>query len=296
VDAARPTLEERVPRATFVASELIGELSELAHPARAIAVFRRAGLPRLDPTQLAETGLATLAGQRSRQRGWTSTQRRCAWLGLRMSLGGLRRSDRVESATSFDGRRLPRAPGRVRAGRLGAGSGLSLTEVCRSPKSIFRARFASCSAPSVRACPTTLRPDATSWRRFHWPVEPNLSTSALPGRWLFTSAGAGPVDHQPPPKPPPKPPLLRPPIELDNEAANADLKPDGRLEFPSPLAPEPAPRTPRRVLRAQRKHCSAHYLCGGVGGASGSAGDCGAASTAAGVESVAGVSAPGKLT
>lgn len=58
VDAARPTLEERVPRATFIASELMGELSELAHPARAIAVFRRAGLPRLDPTQLAAAGLA----------------------------------------------------------------------------------------------------------------------------------------------------------------------------------------------------------------------------------------------
>ncbi|MGA9762719.1 MAG: RNA methyltransferase [Gaiellaceae bacterium] len=58
VDAARPVLLERVPAATLVASELLGELSELAHPARAIAVFRRARLPRLDPANAAETGLA----------------------------------------------------------------------------------------------------------------------------------------------------------------------------------------------------------------------------------------------
>jgi len=44
VDADRPALQERVPAATLVASELLGELSELAHPARAIAVFRRAVL------------------------------------------------------------------------------------------------------------------------------------------------------------------------------------------------------------------------------------------------------------
>ncbi|MHB8059375.1 MAG: TrmH family RNA methyltransferase [Gaiellaceae bacterium] len=57
VDAARPVLEERAPGATLVAPELIGELSELAHPARAIAVFRRSGLPRLDPARAAGTGL-----------------------------------------------------------------------------------------------------------------------------------------------------------------------------------------------------------------------------------------------
>ena len=48
VDAGRPVLEERVPEATLVSSELMDELSELAHPARAIAVFHRSGLPRLD--------------------------------------------------------------------------------------------------------------------------------------------------------------------------------------------------------------------------------------------------------
>ncbi len=58
IDAGRPVLEERVPRATLVASELLRELSELAHPARAIAVFRRSGLPRLDPAQAVGTGLA----------------------------------------------------------------------------------------------------------------------------------------------------------------------------------------------------------------------------------------------
>ena len=58
VDADRPALQERVPAATLVASELLGELSELAHPARAIAVFRRAVLPRLNPARVAATGLA----------------------------------------------------------------------------------------------------------------------------------------------------------------------------------------------------------------------------------------------
>jgi TrmH family RNA methyltransferase len=58
VDASRPVLAERVPGATLVASELMGELSELAHPARAIAVFRRSRLPQLDPANAAEVGLA----------------------------------------------------------------------------------------------------------------------------------------------------------------------------------------------------------------------------------------------
>jgi RNA methyltransferase, TrmH family len=55
VDADRPVLTERLPRAEAVASELMGELSTLAHPARVIAVFRRADLRRgTDPP----TGLA----------------------------------------------------------------------------------------------------------------------------------------------------------------------------------------------------------------------------------------------
>ena len=58
VDAGRPVLGERVPRATLVAPELLGELSELAHPPRAIAVFRRLELPRLDSANAAELGLA----------------------------------------------------------------------------------------------------------------------------------------------------------------------------------------------------------------------------------------------
>jgi TrmH family RNA methyltransferase len=58
IDADRPVLEERIPGATLVASELLGGLSELAHPARAIAVFRRSELPRLDPANAAEVGLA----------------------------------------------------------------------------------------------------------------------------------------------------------------------------------------------------------------------------------------------
>jgi TrmH family RNA methyltransferase len=46
VDAERPALVERLPRAEEVAPELMGEISALAHPARVIAVFRRADLPR----------------------------------------------------------------------------------------------------------------------------------------------------------------------------------------------------------------------------------------------------------
>jgi TrmH family RNA methyltransferase len=46
VDADRPVLVERLARAELVSSELMAELSTLAHPARVIALFRRADLPR----------------------------------------------------------------------------------------------------------------------------------------------------------------------------------------------------------------------------------------------------------
>jgi RNA methyltransferase, TrmH family len=50
VDAERPALVERLPRAELVAPELMAELSTLAHPARVFAVFRRGDLPRgVDP-------------------------------------------------------------------------------------------------------------------------------------------------------------------------------------------------------------------------------------------------------
>lgn len=58
VDADRPVLGGRVPGVTLVMPELFGELSELAHPARVIAVFRRSELPRIDPASAAEMGLA----------------------------------------------------------------------------------------------------------------------------------------------------------------------------------------------------------------------------------------------
>jgi len=55
VDAERPALMERLPRAEEVASELMGAISTLAHPPRVVAVFRRADLARgTDPP----TGLA----------------------------------------------------------------------------------------------------------------------------------------------------------------------------------------------------------------------------------------------
>jgi RNA methyltransferase, TrmH family len=46
VDADRPALGDQLPRAELVSSELMAELSTLAHPARVIALFRRADLPR----------------------------------------------------------------------------------------------------------------------------------------------------------------------------------------------------------------------------------------------------------
>jgi len=55
VDAERPALTERLLRAEEVASELMGEISTLAHPARVVAVFRRADLARGTD---APTGLA----------------------------------------------------------------------------------------------------------------------------------------------------------------------------------------------------------------------------------------------
>jgi RNA methyltransferase, TrmH family len=55
IDAERPALADRLPRAEAVAPELMAELSTLAHPARVVAVFRRADLPRgVEPA----TGLA----------------------------------------------------------------------------------------------------------------------------------------------------------------------------------------------------------------------------------------------
>jgi RNA methyltransferase, TrmH family len=46
VDAERPALVERLSGAELVEPRLLGELSRLGHPARVIAVFRGADLPR----------------------------------------------------------------------------------------------------------------------------------------------------------------------------------------------------------------------------------------------------------
>jgi TrmH family RNA methyltransferase len=46
VDAERPVLVDRLPGAEPVAPELMARLSRLAHPAKVVAVFRRADLPR----------------------------------------------------------------------------------------------------------------------------------------------------------------------------------------------------------------------------------------------------------
>jgi RNA methyltransferase, TrmH family len=45
VDAERPALRERLPEAESVAPALMASLSTLPHPARVVAVFRRADLP-----------------------------------------------------------------------------------------------------------------------------------------------------------------------------------------------------------------------------------------------------------
>lgn len=46
VDAERPALADRLSSAEEVESELMAAVSTLAHPARVVAVFRRADLPR----------------------------------------------------------------------------------------------------------------------------------------------------------------------------------------------------------------------------------------------------------
>jgi RNA methyltransferase, TrmH family len=46
IDAERAVLLERLPRAEQVAPDLLAEVSSLAHPARVIAIFRGADLPR----------------------------------------------------------------------------------------------------------------------------------------------------------------------------------------------------------------------------------------------------------
>ena len=52
VDAERPALLDRLPRADLVASALLADISALAHPPRVIAVFRRDDLPPLAATPL----------------------------------------------------------------------------------------------------------------------------------------------------------------------------------------------------------------------------------------------------
>jgi len=46
VDAEHPSLAERLPGAELVASDVMARLSTLPHPARVVAVFRRADLPQ----------------------------------------------------------------------------------------------------------------------------------------------------------------------------------------------------------------------------------------------------------
>jgi TrmH family RNA methyltransferase len=58
VDAGRPPELERLGRVTMVAPELLAELSELAHPPRVIAVFRRGDLPRFETAGSPDTALA----------------------------------------------------------------------------------------------------------------------------------------------------------------------------------------------------------------------------------------------
>lgn len=58
VDASRRPLLERLPAASAVEPRLLATLSELGHPARVLAVFRAADLPRLEPAAAPPVGLA----------------------------------------------------------------------------------------------------------------------------------------------------------------------------------------------------------------------------------------------
>jgi TrmH family RNA methyltransferase len=58
VDAERPPVPDRLSGAEAVEPKLLAAVSELAHPPRVVAVFRRADLPRLDPAEPPPVGLA----------------------------------------------------------------------------------------------------------------------------------------------------------------------------------------------------------------------------------------------
>ena len=58
LDASRPALSSGCPRPEPVEPKLLAGASELAHPPRAVAVFRRADLPRLDAGPVPPAGLA----------------------------------------------------------------------------------------------------------------------------------------------------------------------------------------------------------------------------------------------
>lgn len=58
VDAERPPLLENLEQGEAVEPRLLADLSSLAHPARVIAVFRRADLPQLDPADPPPVGIA----------------------------------------------------------------------------------------------------------------------------------------------------------------------------------------------------------------------------------------------
>jgi TrmH family RNA methyltransferase len=58
VDAERPALEERLAGSERVEPRLLADVSELGHPPRVVAVFRRDDLPRLRPGAGPALGLA----------------------------------------------------------------------------------------------------------------------------------------------------------------------------------------------------------------------------------------------
>jgi TrmH family RNA methyltransferase len=58
IDAERPALLDRLPAAESVEPGLLAAVSELAHPPRVVAVFRRADLPKLEDVEPPPVGLA----------------------------------------------------------------------------------------------------------------------------------------------------------------------------------------------------------------------------------------------
>ena len=170
LDAERPALVEQLPGAEPVAAALLASASELPHPPRVIAVFRRADLPRLDPKNAPPVGLALwhvgdpgnvgalLRSADALGPAFVCLSEGCADpvspKALRASAGAIFRVP----VGPFEA-----APGPAgRAGRRGPDAG--------SRTWSWETGSPSCSAASARACRPTSRLPATRSRRSRSPT------------------------------------------------------------------------------------------------------------------------------